>query len=288
MRGGRQRPFSSGDLQALYDQDYPLHALIALEEIDAPFDVLVMDEAQDLFRPGYLDVTDRLIRGGLAGGRWAFFGDFTGQTLYGATTDPDSDLSVHCNSYVRARLTMNCRNPRSIAEAVAMVAGQEPPRTRAGTEKGPEVKARFWRSPAGFRKYLEETVAGHLDGGFDYRDIMVLSRRRLENSVLATVDEIGGARVVDCSRSLEAPAGALRFSTIHSFKGMESRIVIIVDIDEVEADWARSLLYVGMSRARNHLTLMIHDRERLAFQALMRDARQEMEAGRRAGSANPP
>jgi hypothetical protein len=44
--------------------------------------MLVIDEAQDLLEDEYLDVLDLLVKGGLAGGRWAFFGDFERQAIY--------------------------------------------------------------------------------------------------------------------------------------------------------------------------------------------------------------
>ena len=51
--------------------------------IDAPiFEYLIVDEAQDILSEKYLDILDLLTEGGLAGGHWAFFGDFERQALY--------------------------------------------------------------------------------------------------------------------------------------------------------------------------------------------------------------
>ncbi len=273
----------SGDLPTLFDDDYPIHAMIALEETDAPFDVLVMDEAQDLFREGTLDVMDRLIRGGVAGGRWAIFGDFTGQTIFDSAPDPLSDLSARCEHFVRATLARNCRNTRSIAKATAAVGGLGPPRLRPGQQEGPPVKRLYWKTGAGQLRALEEMLESLRRDGLGPGDVIVLSPRRLENSALAGVEDIGGAPLVDCSRTLDAPPDCVRFSTIHSFKGMESRAVIVVDIEEVEADRSRALLYVGMSRARSFLVLLINERSRLAFDAIMREGMQAGRVGRAVG-----
>ena len=64
-----------------------------------------------------------------------------------------------------------------------------------------------------------------------------------------------------------AQSNALRFSTVHSFKGLESQIVIIVDIDAVDGEQAQALLYVAMSRARSLLILMINERARKAVES---------------------
>ncbi|MBK6973908.1 MAG: DEAD/DEAH box helicase family protein [Sterolibacteriaceae bacterium] len=46
------------------------------------FDVLIVDEAQDLMRDEYLDVLDLVLKDGLAGGQWALFWDFERQAIY--------------------------------------------------------------------------------------------------------------------------------------------------------------------------------------------------------------
>ena len=76
----------------------------------------------------------------------------------------------------------------------------------------------------------------------------------------------------DCSRSLNTPQRCIRFSTIHSFKGLESQVVIMVDIEEVDDDKSQSLLYVGMSRARSLLILLIHERARSSIDTRIRAA----------------
>ena len=71
-----------------------------MERDEPPFDVLVMDEAQDLLGPGDLPLVDPTIPGGLGGGRWSMFGDFTRQSLYNRNRgdrngDPVADLRAY-------------------------------------------------------------------------------------------------------------------------------------------------------------------------------------------------
>ena len=56
---------------------FPLYALEAFKESNVePFDVLVVDECQDLLIPEYLPIFDKLVAGGgLKKGHWAFWGD---------------------------------------------------------------------------------------------------------------------------------------------------------------------------------------------------------------------
>jgi hypothetical protein len=47
---------------------------------------------------------------------------------------------------------------------------------------------------------------------------------------------------------------------------MESPVVVMCDIDRMSGEEAESLLYVGMSRARSHLIVLLNERLRPAVQ----------------------
>ena len=66
----------------LYDRIYGDFGSLAIEEVGDTYDVLVVDEAQDLLRPGVLDSFGAWLIGGLAGGRWAIFADFQRQAIF--------------------------------------------------------------------------------------------------------------------------------------------------------------------------------------------------------------
>jgi superfamily I DNA/RNA helicase len=60
--------------------------------------------------------------------------------------------------------------------------------------------------------------------------------------------------------------GKIRWRSIGKFKGLESDVVVITDINNKSKEWSESkglwleeLLYVGMTRAKFHLVLMIGD-----------------------------
>ncbi len=99
---------------------------------------------------------------------------------------------------------------------------------------------------------------------------MILSPRRMENSGLAGVERISRFPLVDISRSIANVRHCLKFSTIHSFKGLESPVVIIIDIEQLDSDEPQSLLYVAMSRARSLLILMISEAARTSLERRIR------------------
>ena len=267
-----------GNAGSLFGELYPLYGEAALEEMGAPFDVLVLDEAQDLGDRHTLDFLNLAVHGGLAGGRWAIFGDFTRQALYGDTVDAVEVLSHYSEHFVRAKLTLNCRNSRRIAEETTILAGFERPPFRLGEETGLPVEHRYWKQSSDLVESLTHVLESLVKEKMPVDSIMLLSPRRLENSSLAGIDRIAGFPLMDGSRGMtSARSDVVRFSTIHSFKGLESQVVIIVDIDAVDGEQSQSLLYVAMSRARSLLILMINERARKAVESRIRRAmRQEL------------
>lgn len=269
-----------GDMRkAFFDDQYPYFCVGALEELGAPFDVLVLDEAQDLCRQSILEALDPAIPGGFANGRWAIFGDFTRQALYGLDKDPEATLSEFGGNYTNWILTRNCRNTKPIAEETLLISGFEEPPFKTGTVKGPSVEYRYWKTSADLVKSLE-TIVEKLPGeGYAIEDIVILSRWQFDRSALAKVEKLAGFDLLDISRRSDGPERCLRFSTIHSFKGLESPAVIVLDIDEVEGDRSRSLMYVAMTRAKSMLLLMVNNRARKSIkQRIMAGMRKEIGA----------
>ena len=211
----RERELAGGNsdaLRTLYGEVYPRCAEIALLERDEPlFDVLVMDEAQDLIGPGNLPLLDLTIRGGLGGGRWSMFGDFTRQSLYNrnrgdARGDPVADLRAYGRpspgggspggpQFVRAALKRNCRNTRSIAEHTAMIAGFETPPFKPGAESGIDVDYRYWGPSSRWQDLLAETVEKLTrKEKLAAADITVLTPGRIERDALLRIERQSPAR----------------------------------------------------------------------------------------------
>ena len=141
----------------LFDTLYPLYGQLALEASDNRFDVIVMDEAQDLVRPPVLDLLDVWVKGGLRDGRWALFGDFHRQAIYG-NGRPENVyqlIGTRCGSYARASLTQNCRNTRRIGEETALLSGFEAPPYRMGQVDGAPVDYLDY-----YRRRISEECAG--------------------------------------------------------------------------------------------------------------------------------
>ncbi len=75
----------------------------------------------------------------------------------------------------------------------------------------------------------------------------------------------------DGLRSARRKNGHICYSTIHSFKGLESPVVIVRDINRISGEQYEALLYVGMSRARVRLILLMHESCREAWKEVLKN-----------------
>ena len=83
--------------------------------------------------------------------------------------------------------------------------------------------------------------------GLSPEDIIVLASNKRDKTVL----QIADPGVVAVGNYGDDPSGCFAlFSTIQSFKGLESKIVILVDIENYDDS---KMMYVALSRARSKL-----------------------------------
>ncbi len=258
--------------EELYSEVFPFYGELAGSETEAPFDVIVVDEAQDLLREPVMSVLNTWLKGGLAGGRWAIIGDFTKQAIYGSDGEEAGDqlLQGYCPHYARERLILNCRNTRRIAEETGLLSGFFSLPYRLGSVEGLSVDYRYWRNKNHQAQILSEVIEGLLDDGVNPEEITVLSPRKLRNSVAGTLADSKRFHLYELQEknTKTGRTTQIPFSTIQAFKGMESSVIVMCDIDTIDSEEPQALLYVGMSRARGHLTILPHRRTQPAIASL--------------------
>jgi hypothetical protein len=257
------RKAEQGRQDLLFSEAYPLMGQMAVEERNQPFDVIIIDEAQDLLEPGVLSVLDAALSGGFARGRWAAFGDFQRQAIFSSLTAEQMKALIAnmAPGYTRGRLRTNCRNTRSIGEETALLSGFEAPPYRMGQIAGVPVDYDYYKDNEDQRTKLAAILRRLLSQQVRPEDIVVLSQFKLPNSGVAGTD--GGpdfrlAEVEDYSTP-RSRTPLIRFCTIQAFKGMESKVVVLCDVGHINENGPQSLLYVAMSRARTHLTVLLHE-----------------------------
>ncbi|MDP6652630.1 MAG: ATP-binding domain-containing protein, partial [Gammaproteobacteria bacterium] len=78
-----------------------------------------------------------------------------------------------------------------------------------------------------------------------------------------------GHKIGNLSLSWESKGNQyIQCSTVHSYKGLESPIVIFVELGSAHKQTHSELLYIGMSRARNHLIVIASEEEKQNLDSL--------------------
>ena len=131
-----------------------------------------------------------------------------------------------------------------------------------------DVEPVFYKGP---QRQVEQlgSVLQRLAHRFPVDQIVVLSMRSDAASCAAAVGEsIQGIRLAPFKAEKDEQQ-CIRFASVHSFKGLESAAVVLTDIEDLDDEQAKSLLYVGMTRARLALVLIMADRVRKRYDSLL-------------------
>lgn len=224
------------------------------------FDVLIVDEGQDLLNMDALDRLDSCLRGGLSDGRWCFLHDTNNQSGLCGSYEPDAYSYLESLAPTRIPLRTNCRNSLQILRKIqeSLMADMGNP----GVGDGPSVRQVQVLDATSATAALERELGNLLNiEGFDPGDIVLLSRFTFEMSSASNLSPNFSrlVTVLDDASSRNQSRTAIGFAEISDFKGLESEVVILIDLPSPGNESSlRALQYVGMSRARSLLSLICY------------------------------
>ena len=238
--------------------------------ISKKFDKLIIDEGQDLIREEYLNLFDSMVTGGLANGNWEIYGDFERQAIFAQLSKEEMLLLISKNSQPpKFLLKINCRNTRQIGEETSIISGFEKPPFLLEHLEGIPVEYIFYRDETDQKKLLGEQLKKLSESGLPFNELIIVSPRKFENSCS---NSISGFTIREIKNTSEFAAhqNFFGFATVQSYKGMESNYVLITDIEDLTSEVAKSLLYVGMSRAKYGLILLIAESMRNDYREILK------------------
>jgi len=171
---------------------------------------------------------------------WLFMDD--NQRVYEARLDVPPEFEW-------LELDVNCRNTRLIHEEVMkLYEGDVKPKVR-----GPEGRAVDFHRSADQGKTVAAVIE-RLCGKEEVppQDIVVLSSHAPERSAVAQ-DLPGPYRPTEQRGKL---GKSIFFSSIRAFKGLESPVVILCELEDIDDMTQNQQLYVAISRARSHCVIV--------------------------------
>ena len=222
------------------------------------FDALIVDEGQDILNMNALDQLDNYLLGGISEGRWCFFHDANNQSGLCGSYVPDAYNYLESFCPVRIPLKRNCRNSLPILQRIQ--GDLDADIGNSGVGDGPSVREVNVADADSAIQALAKELRSLVDReGFNPGEIVILSpfvfARSWTSSLPAELcDSIA---VLDSASSRNLKRNAIGFAQIGDFKGLESEVIILVDMPRPgRSENLRSYHYVGMSRARALLSMI--------------------------------
>ena len=215
---------------------------------DMQYDLLIMDEGQDILKPLYLYSLDCLLKGGLDHGKWAVFYDEK-QNIYNPEYQDGMDI-LRSYSHTKFRLFVNCRNTVQIGTYSAKASGVT--FAEFMRENGEEVGKISYEDEKDFGGKIKEIMKTLREGKVSPGDITFLSPKKYQNSKLATLKLAVNELRDDFKPDPSVPV----FATIQGFKGLDAKVVILCDVEALRRETFSQYIYLAGTRARTLLYIV--------------------------------
>jgi hypothetical protein len=226
----------------LFDVQLPLALALSTETSDYRYDAIVVDEGQD-FRDEFWFPLLCLLTDENESTLYVFFDH--NQAIY----KPITNLPINDDPFV---LTTNCRNTTHIHDAAYLyykgvpTDGPEITGESVGTLCAPSIRAQATRLHAQITQLiLKEQVRPS--------DIAVLVAATAKTSYYAEIKDKPLPQGAKWSIEAHRVPNSVLVDTVSRFKGLESAIVFLWGLQELNPGIERESLYVGLSRAKSRL-----------------------------------
>ena len=240
-------PFDRAANNAGLDEAYADALCSALEKDPSlKYDAVIVDEGQDFEYQWWLGLEACLKPNGFL---YVFYDD--NQTLYRGRGNLPSNMT-------EILLQENIRNAKPIFDIVSRFYKNDDGAEMVG--KGPagrSVEKICYVGESDLQRLVGKTLSRLvINEQISTRDVVVLTPKRLDRSCLLQGKLPGPIQLVanDSSKKNEVMC-----STIHSFKGLERKVVLVAELDEeflgYRTDDLAKRCYVGFSRAKTHLAV---------------------------------
>ncbi len=217
-------------------------AKISTEKLD--FDDVIIDEAQDFENDEILYFKNYVLT---KNGHFMAFYDKN--QLLTTSEVPDWITNAEC----KLILTKNCRNTRQIASTAYNVIDKELNQQVMMVDGKITGIVFAENNPIEKLHGLIKEVTSE-ENGYTNSDITILSLCKEEKSFLFDINNILGIPI-----SRERNNNTIFFTTSRKFKGLESRVVIVIDVNKdcFEDEKSKMNFYVACSRATHYLSIIV-------------------------------
>lgn len=219
------------------------------------YDVVLVDEAQHLYHAHKIDLLDFYLKGGLTLGRWVFFQDPVNQNIFFEKPNDNIVNRLKSISKVQFNLDVAYRYSRQTVNYLSDLIGTGNFNTKL--IRGPKFEAFTSDNEIDEIFRTEEVIFSAINNGYRYSDITIISNERFCDSVISKLSPHVVKNIIqlDDFNIQHLPLEGIGFSQIHHFKGLENKVIILLDFDEICLKNA-SKAYVALTRASECLYIV--------------------------------
>lgn len=233
------------DQTEFFETVMPNAMLEAIDTLGPQFDAIIVDEGQDFKENWWLPLIS-LLRDQDQGILFAFFDD--NQNLYRGFENIPGVIDE-----APFPLIDNCRNTQRIHHIVSTFHHDARHLRCPGPEgKSPEIYE--YVDLKGQIRHLRQILHRLVhEEHIDCRDMVILTpcskdRTEFKDGMSIANFTLSSKPTLICNH--------IQVSSVHTFKGLESRVVILTEVDPEASHLLDSVLYVGCSRARTYLVIL--------------------------------
>ena len=224
----------------LYSEVLPKLLKLYLSKTLFCYDAIVVDEGQD-FTPEAWEVISLLVA---EGGPFYIFYDPDQNIFKRELKLPDFGIPP-------VVLTKNCRNTKKIFEALKPYQSTDSVILETAPE-GADIHILNGDSRQLLERELDHLV---MTEQIPLQDIVILGAHSLEHTSIGANPDVGRFHIVN--RAAKVGAMEVAYFTYMKYKGCESKVVILLDVDDADERWGnKNGIYTAMSRAVHQLIMI--------------------------------
>lgn len=235
---------SAKNEQEYNDVVLPDMLMKAVDELGPMFDAIIVDEGQD-FKETYWIALASLLNE-KEGIFYVFYDD--NQNLYGGASlkgivDEEPFL-----------LPENCRNTKAIHKVVNTFYSDRK-RIICNGPDGRIPELHEYQDSANMLKSVQSVLSKLVnEEQIAAKDVVILTPHTHEKSTLKNGTKLGNFTLTENPPKYR---NEIQATSIHKFKGLERKVVIVAEVDDRYMYNPETLMYVGSSRARTHLLFFV-------------------------------
>ncbi len=218
------------------------------------YDILIVDDAQDIYHEFKIKTLDSYIKGGLKHGQWAFFQDLDNHHFLFELQDNKIINNLTLASEVRLSLELTYRYSNDTLNYLPELIRFE----KENIIKKPTVEIFISKNEQTELNYIKNIISSSISSGYSYSDITVISNKSFCHSSIYKLRGFFSLDLIqlDDYNIKHFPLNGISFSFVSHFKGLENKIIILLDFNEREIKKSDKA-YFSLTRASEHLYIVL-------------------------------